>query len=461
MTLTLYTMQKEFNSTMRPTDTQSKVVYDNVNLISPTSITRPAFSFNRGVSNSPVVYNYIKADELHRYYFIDRWEYSEGLWVAYCTVDVLATFKPVIGNSTQYVTRCQLRDGDIVDSLYPVKAIPTTTPIFGEKFFADEFDSGCFIIGVINRDDNAIASTSYYALTRRNLRSLCNQLLDIDVQYSGVTDMSEDLFKSMINPLQYFVSCTWFPFSIDELEDISLEGSTIPYGYWSYSIPNRAIFLDSIHITKSIQAIPQHPQTLMLGNFVNSLPFTRYTLVDPILGTTPLDPSIISQQGSIYFYYTIDVMSGQASCEVNAGGARPLYTVNVNIGVPINLSQATVDVIGTATSFMNAFGSGLKLNVGGIFENIGSGLENLAPAVSTKGGSGNTSIYETAPCVLCEFRELVETDPQHLGEPYCKHAQISTLLGYIKCGNAHISVACMGEELRMIEDYLNGGFYYE
>lgn len=462
MTLTLYTMRKEFNSTMRPGDEQFSETFTNVSLISPTNIMHPTFQINTA-GTSPLVYNYIKADGLNRYYFIDNWEYGSGLWSAHCTVDVLGSFKPVIGLSTQYVVRAlDESDDNIIDSLYPTKALPRVSSVEYEKKFFSDFDSGFFVIGVINNDNNAIASTSYYALDRIGIRSFCRQLLDIDVQYAGVDELSEDLFKSMINPLQYIVSCMWFPFSINELEDVSLSGSAIPYGYWKYSVPNRAIFRDSVTFNFSTPNLPQHPQSGGdLSNWLKCSPYTKYTIVDPVLGTIPLDPSLcVDATPSVSFSYTVDLLSGASACVVSVSG-RPAFTVNTQIGVAVNLSQASVDFYRGGMSMVNAVGSGFGRNIGGIFSNIGDGLEALSPTISTVGGSGNTSMFEHTPSVLCEFRELVTLDPYHQGFPCCKNLRIDTLSGYVKCANAHIDVGCLGDERRMIEDYLNGGFYYE
>ena len=52
-----------------------------------------------------------------RYYFIDNWTYERGRWRADCSIDVLATWRDTIGNSSQYILRSASdSDGTVFDS---------------------------------------------------------------------------------------------------------------------------------------------------------------------------------------------------------------------------------------------------------------------------------------------------------------------------------------------------------
>lgn len=461
----LYTMRKVFNSTKRPEENQYYLEIENVTLNDPTDMVHPVFKFSPFQNAAPLIFNYMRVDNLSKYFFIDRWAYERGLWIAYCTVDVLASYKPSIGISSQYVVRSwSSRDPDIADAMYPLKSTPVVDIAIGSRFFADEFDSGCFVIGVVNRDSNAIASTSYYALTRSNMRTLCSQLLDIDVRYGDIQEISKDLLKNFIDPLQYITSCMWFPFHISEISEASIEGSSIPYGFWSYTVPNRRIYLDSIHIHREISGIPSHPQRNLVGRYVNNSPYTRVTLIDPILGTTTINPSLLRDSDTddtrtLYFDFYIDLMSGAATCQVSS--PLDMFASQVSIGVPVSISQMTQNYLGAAASSLQALGSAFKGKVGATYASMASMAENMSPNVTSKGGSGNTSVFELRPSVMCEFYELVDPDPERLGEPLCKEVVINTLTGYIQCANVKLDIACLGEEQKMIVDYMNGGFYYE
>ena len=106
LSVTLYEFKKRENSTKRPDSTVTQITHNAV-LKMPTSLLRPEITFDFGLKGNPSYYNYAYISDLgNRYYFIRDWTVGDGhLWTAHLEVDVLASWKNSIGNSTQYVTR--------------------------------------------------------------------------------------------------------------------------------------------------------------------------------------------------------------------------------------------------------------------------------------------------------------------------------------------------------------------
>ena len=94
------------------------------NLFTPTLIiTRDVFHDSQDNLINPMEYNYVYLADFGRYYFVRSWSWVLGRWECDLEVDVLASFKTQIGNTTAYVMRSfSNADPDIIDTKYPIKA---------------------------------------------------------------------------------------------------------------------------------------------------------------------------------------------------------------------------------------------------------------------------------------------------------------------------------------------------
>jgi len=110
-----YSFAKKVNSTARPTGTP--VSYNFV-LKGPNSILSPVIQLALPITQAPN-WNYCYIPIYDRYYFVSDWDWSENrLWYASCQVDVLATYKTVIGNKQYYVLRSATEyNPDLIDTL--------------------------------------------------------------------------------------------------------------------------------------------------------------------------------------------------------------------------------------------------------------------------------------------------------------------------------------------------------
>ena len=107
----LYTIEKYDRSTKQPTGTGKE--YECL-ANTPFSVLSPTLRLATGDAVS--VYNYVYVPSVDRYYFVNEWTYSRGLWEAECAVDVLASWKSYIGDSTLYVLRSAAQsNGAVID----------------------------------------------------------------------------------------------------------------------------------------------------------------------------------------------------------------------------------------------------------------------------------------------------------------------------------------------------------
>lgn len=450
--INFYTFSKNENSTRR-------ISGDGLELecvfVEPCDIIRPRIAL---AHKNPTEYNYMRIATFNRYYFIDNWSWSGGRWVASCHVDVLASWKTYIGNSRQYVVRSASSfDGNIMDTLYPTKSDFTFGYSVGTEMQGVEFKSrledGTFIVGIINSDPSAVGCVSYYAFTNAEFRALCSFLMgDISWAYSGITEISKELTKTLFNPFQYVASCMWFPFTIYG------RPTTLTYGYWNTDLNASQIVGDS-RVYTYIFDVEKHPQDER-GEYLNASPFTRRYLNFPAFGQIAVDATVIKIFDRLPVDLTVDLVSGIGTLVVRPG-AIPIFTTQTRIGVPIQLSQMATDYAGTVASFSNAFSHATRLDIGGVFASIGDAVTNAMPVLSTSGTNGSISAYEFKPVLVSEFYKVVDDDIEHRGRPLMQDVIIKNLSGYAICSDAELECPCTSGELSQIKTYLNGGFYYE
>ena len=131
---------------------------------------------------SPIVANYCFIPAFNRYYYV-TWRYESRAWWAYLTVDVLASWKTPIGNSTLYITRAAdtgITNGRISDAAYPTEATPQVSHT---AVTAPWENSGSYVIGVscsppLGLDFGLqVGGTSYFVATPAAMAKLAKTLL--------------------------------------------------------------------------------------------------------------------------------------------------------------------------------------------------------------------------------------------------------------------------------------------
>lgn len=494
MGLTVYfykNFSKRDNSTKVPDNTVTKVTY-TCNLKDGTSVLEPVLKLYLSAPDSEPVtnqLNYAWIDKFKRYYFVRDWRYEMGVWYAYLSVDVLASYKTEIGNFAPYVLRASgvTQDPALPDSFYPATHSWSTLNTALTTPFS--WANRSYIIGFISAPSgsiyaNSLGSVTYYYATESQVVTYIRRLMDPSFISANLVDLavglSEQAVKDLVDPLQYIASCTLFPFEARSGALLPQESPRI--GWYDTSNDNtfpKLVRIDSLvhQFTGSTYkcAVPVNPYASGSGKgFLKFSPYTKYELQLEPFGTIQLDADLIAQASDIYFTYDIDLVTGMARLSVGTSdGSANLGIYNAEVGVPITLSQIYTDTLGAATSIGTAVvgtvGAALSGNLVGAFSSAVSGIGNavdaLKPKSSTKGNNGSIIAYNGSNTgnLLMTYCDCVDTSPAEFGYAYCDTVtSISALTsGYVLCAEGDIPCAATMTEKMQIKSYLTGGFFYE
>lgn len=468
LTVTLYEFKKRENSTKRPDASATQRDHRAV-LKMPTSLLRPEITFDFGLKGNPSFYNYAYISDLgNRYYFIRDWTVSEGhLWTAHMEVDVLASWKASIGASTQYVKRSSFTyDGGILDHIYPTKQPPEITITKDASPWTTALASGSYVLGIINNKDGGMGAAHYYLFTQSRMNTLMNYLLGNTNYVGSISEISDQLLKVLFNPLQYIVSCVWYPFSIipDETGNLT-KLDTTPIGWWELDVPCYQLNTTLKYFTSTVP-VTKHPQAASRGEYLNKQPFTTYTLYYPGVGSIVLDPSLITTD-NVIAQCAVDLIANQARLTISSSG---LVSVQYSqIGVPIQLAQMAEQSLsmigdfakgGTSVAASAATGNILGA-VGSVFDMIGNAVSHAYPQTTLASSNGSIVGLSYAVQLKTICYRLVDEDNADLGRPLCKVRKISDVPGYQMIMHADVAIAGTREENQMIKDYMESGYFYE
>lgn len=458
-TVYLYSFSKRENSTARP---DSGASFSCI-LKDDSSILNPELVFNIGTETFPTSYNYAYIPSYNRYYWISEWTWIEGLWKASLTVDVLASWKTYIGNTSAYVLRSASEsNGNIIDTQYPMTSeIANNISLANSAPWLSGITQGIFVVGIIGSSSQSVGAVSYYVFTPSQFKTLCNYLflnvndwLSIE---SIAQSIPQELLKAQFNPFQYIVSCKWFPFTIDGLTLLS----TIKFGWWEFTMNAYAMPNSAAHTTLLGIPLLQHPQSGR-GAWVNISPYTTMMLYYHPFGWIELDPQQFIGSTTVSTVAVVDLVSGIGRLEVGAAGGSTSGVYYAAVGVPIQLSQITTDILGASGSIVSGIAGLVSTSpIASVANGIGDAYEHLKPKLQTVGTNGGFSGFGTYPFIAYTFHTIANVDNAKFGSPLCATRTIGNLNGYILCSNAAVSAPATSTELESINSFLNTGFYYE
>lgn len=481
-----FALAKRPNSTARP-DLSGGSTYTDINLKGPCSIRNPVIELRMSPGNDPVGFNYCYIASFERYYFVSDWVNDGYLWQAYLSEDELATFKTAIGASTQYILRSShSSDGTIVDNYYPTKAGSVTSEQ-ATSFWPANPNSGYYVVGIINNDTaiDRVGAVSYYVFTVPGMDAFMRKLFDTTSFtgfVNGDSNLTDSVYKSLFDPLQYITSCVWVPFQPHTMRELGLDNGLldVPYGYWSIDCtglisPRVCDRLDLSHYSKSqtlaFASVPVHPQAATRGSYLKLAPYSRYTLFFKPFGMIPIDPQLLSGATGLYCDVDLDCITGQAVLNLKTSSTSPpFYTQTAQVGVPVALAQMSRDYLGAAMSATGGVAgtimSALTGNIPGAIANaagaIGSTAANMLPQLSTTGANGSFVEMSQDTVLTGVFLPLVDEDNADLGRPLCTTGTISNYPGYLVIADPDIAInEATREEMAAIRSYMEQGFFYE
>lgn len=93
---------------------------------------------------------------------------------------------------------------------------------------------------------------------------------------------------------------------------------------------------------------------------------------------------------------------------------------------------------------------------------IGSAALAAAGQCQSSGSTGGFAALQELVYIQWYFQKIADTDETHVGYPLCKNVQISTLSGFVLCGNTDSFTAnCTPAERQAVCGIMEAGFYYE
>ena len=476
MLVRFYTFTKKLNSTARPTGTYTE--YDCVIKTSSDVIT-PTIELQMGLTSNPSAFNYCYIPDYNRYYWVKDWTFFNHIWIATLNVDVLATWKPYIGNTDMYVLRSSAQyDGSLSDNMYPTKADVTVEEKVFPNAYAKEFSKGFFVVGVFGGGNNAVSMTYYsmkgtdFAIFLQNLYSFA---VDDDSIWGGATGLYKGARNAIFDVSSYIKSCKWYPrnpaSNLNQVSSIKVGAINIT-GLTAYTIPDSAVGENLVFGYNTWQ-LPKHPQARSRGKYCNVAPFSRYKLLYMPFGSFDLNSALVGQYDYIRTRVAIDCISGQAILTVhltndlnNDPDGITLMTANTQFGVDIPIAVSSTAVPSIASGLAGAgislrrktknWGSAIISGIMAITELVIPQLDSISNAM---GSIGSVNYQHNA--LTCEFYAIADEDNDCNGRPLCKVRKPSVLGGYIEGEAGTFSAPATIDEMEDVKRFIENGFYYE
>lgn len=527
------TTNKRTNSTEVPSMTGAAAIA--IELLDSTSLMNPSIRIVQ--SGNPVSYNYVYISEFNRYYFINDWTSDHGQWIASLSCDVLATYKSSVIAAQEYVMRSASSfDGSIIDTAYPAtvdrdfqRMIPRSSYDSQTEYYPLQ-QGKSYIVGITGQVSNLaltneqialynkcqMGSTSYYWLSEGELWALIKYLLSGTALQNmwQISDISENLQKGIINPLQYIQSITMVPF--DRVKDQAYDQTTgtatlkVFYGYFELNVNDLLgsasqewFELWQVEKIKELNCyfhLTPHPYAATRGKYMNFSPWIEYQMTFEPFGNFVLDPKNMEDAVGLKCQLEIEGIDGigvlkifpMEEIETPGGGStvqvnprRLVYYGQAQVGVPVSIAQITQDYVkrigGDVSGALGMAGAAVGMgasiataNVPGAIASgigianaaasmIGNAVDSMIPNVSTKGANGNAySFTVDGPWLYNICTYPVDDDNEQLGRPLCQQVTLSTLSGYCLCRDADVKISGATEnEIDAVKAYMNGGFFIE
>lgn len=447
--------------------------------------------------------NYIYVPDMGRGYWVHNWQFEGGIWTADCHVDVLGSFN--LPTQPQFVLRSSEEfDNTIKDDFYPTTSSISSYSNVWSWPFASNIGDGRFILGVVNDSAGSYGSISYYVMDSNALYTIVHQLLS-DISYMGISadEVSVELQKGLINPMQYIKSCMWVPY----VPATGNAVTSVKCGWWTFDVTAYPLASPQKQIAFTTREFDWHAQ-IDRGLWLMQAPTYSLTLNAMPWGLIdiPMDKFSFANTYSagakpkIGYSVVADAISGMATLQVSALSTNDGVTYNGNIvasvttqlGIPIALAQSSQDVYGGIMSIANGAIQGAQsalsapstpldtLTFGatrvvktaaatamGAGVGLANAIPGLMPTISTVSNSGSYLNIGWSWSLMYSYVYISEENNKLNGRPLCKNRILPEMGGFVRVLNPE----CHADdntifpptdvEVEEMNYYLSQGIYIE
>lgn len=477
-TVNFYTFSKKVNSTSRPTGNPALSI--TASLKDNSGVINPVLEID--MANNPYNLNYCYIPQFSRYYWVNDWTWILGRWEVTLTVDVLATYKTQIGNSTHYVLRSSYRyNPNIVDELYPVLSWQPNYYTDNVNFnWTSQIDLGWFILGVANNNRHSgFGAIDYYALRMTQIRELVYYMLpDFGSTWTnGFSGMTDSLYRSIYSPFDYIKSCKWIPLGLT-VDGVSPTTTNIRFGNYDSGIAGYHILNNSSNWQIDNRVLYLPSSWLSLDAKYRTNPYAHLYIVFNPFGVIELNPLDFTDTRRINLYLYYDLITGNGFLKIYKQVGSTEYFITQKeapVTIDIPLSTASIDARGIfnglggiltagASALTATTGAGIALSAISAGASAGNMGLSMAPTINSSRGSysGNIRTYEGNATLIYQSTYFADEDNTENGKPLCENIQLNTIPGFIKCLHGETAISgAYDEELNIINDNLTNGFFYE
>lgn len=453
MEVTFYRFNKCRNETKQPT---GGTVID-VRLKENCSILEPKLI----LSTPSWDYNYFFIPSFGRYYFVSNFTYiGNQTYQVDGTCDPMASFRGDILQSSQYIVRAATGyDVDIPDVMFPAKGGRNVeyvgSPVGDVQ---QDYTQGLFVIGAIGENAGyAGIPVVYYGLDFAQMKLLNDYLFNSDNYGSMISD---DIVKAFFNPMDYIVSCMYFPYAIgfSSWEDTDIYfGWFKTEGIFAKKVPNYWYTDSGLSFS--------WPIPKPYSDYRKLNPWTQYRLwiLDQWID---LPPEKLYNYSTLNVNIQIDLISGLANTNIdvqNTGeSARTIARTSSQFGCPVAMAQLRQDWQGLISSIGSSVGSLFSLDFGKAVEGVADAVNCFLPDPSTRGTNGGlgSAFWNKYIELFCFYCDTAPLNENRVGRPVAKQDIVRNYSGYCLCRGAEIEPdGAYASEIDEITGFMNGGFY--
>lgn len=434
--LTFRNFSKRSNSTKIPSDCDG--VSKSVVLKDGTSKYNPVFSLN---SNDDSI-TYVKAFGL--YYFVnDLVHVRQNVLEVHCSIDVMASYRSQILNSTAYVIFSSSNyNSNIIDS----RLSSNKNSIVNYSTLSLFTVATNYIVNYVSTAGSSIVFSSEEEFEK--LITAINNTDFLDSILANPTDYFSKLYNSVTDCIKSAFSV---PISIEKgaVKEPVL-GRDYIVNATGNAVPNLSTWSGSITIP------------WQFTDFRNRSQFTSLILYLPGYGMIELNADDYNGKTSISISASLSNLSGDLIYKVGNTSV-----CKCNIATPIQIGNISSNGLGAISS---AVASGLNYASGNEFGAIMSGFNAVTSLMSRSVGSvginGGFSSFAIEPkIVLYAISHDTNVEPNNLvstgGRPLNEQVSLSSLNGYCQTVNANVSAPTSEENINRINSIMNGGFFIE